>query len=101
MAVYLPSVCVALQRKADQTALKNAILRREFLPAKELSKTLAGVAQAMTQTIRGSALERRAQDDLLLQSASIKVLVEGARQKADGAMPPPGAAVGPKKRRPK
>ena len=49
------------KEEADQTGLKNAILRREYLPAAELSKTLGEVARAMTQIVRGSEPPRRGQ----------------------------------------
>ena len=64
--------------EADAVEMTNAITRREFLSAKDLTGTFAEVARTMVQIVRGSALSRREQDDLLLQLSSLKV--EVARQ---------------------
>ena len=63
------------KEEADSVALKNAIMRSDFLPRRELERLLAEIAGAMVQTIKASPLPRESQDDLRRALSAIPVTI--------------------------
>jgi hypothetical protein len=62
--------------EADAAEMANSITRADCLDRKELSRGLADIADAIQQVVRNSRLNRQEQDDLLLQMASVQVIIE-------------------------
>jgi phage terminase Nu1 subunit (DNA packaging protein) len=62
-----------LREQGDKVHLENQILRREFLPAKELRSVFEETAREMTRIIRSSPFDRQTQDDVLLQLSALRV----------------------------
>jgi phage terminase Nu1 subunit (DNA packaging protein) len=90
-----------VREQADQASLKNGILRGEFLPKAELSRTFAEIADSIQQVVRNSRLNRQEQDDLLLQLSSVPVAIENTaraqtRWRGNGAKLEPAATETPK-----
>jgi hypothetical protein len=89
--------------EADGVEMANSITRADYLDRQELSKAFAEIADAMQQVVRNSPLNRREQDDLLLQLSSVPVAIENtarahARWRDNGAGSEAGATTPRKKR---
>ena len=63
--------------RADAWALKNAVMRGEYINRLELEQMFAGIAASIKTVIRSSTLTREEQDDVLRSMSGIKVRVAG------------------------
>jgi hypothetical protein len=71
-----------VEEETRHTALRNGILRSQYLPRADLESGLGHAAQGIVTIVEGSKLSREEKDDIRRQLSSIRVIIASAASRS-------------------